>query len=489
MPGDGSTFEDPQVRQAFVRAALLASDVWGGRVFGDHFEITGTLNDTRLRVLPTLRQAHIDASPGQHPFLTLARGVTFFGDYIQRALPEANSIMREQTGLGLDEYYSVLTCLAVLGLGKSAKEDLLNPDKCGLLNLGTLRKDSDLFDLYFQKETLSPEDLRACLWGARQDADEKDAGPFDLKALREKPILRVAGERGIILDPKLFVERATAGPLFYMVGARPQEANRWFAAFGQACEGYVHQMLDRMFPAIPCLARRYVRNPVGHNDGIQNELADAIVVDDQVAGLFEIKAVWLRDDITSTETDPAEYLRHLRTRYGISDRNQPGERRVKGVGQLARTITRLSQPGWLMPEIDMGRVRRILPILVVHDPHLDAAIHPYALAQEFINAVRPDEPVHGWREMQKGGLQVAHLIVMTVDDLEMLETSIENFSLLECLQAYAAEVPDRLVSFYNFLVTSRFKSRLRSNDWLIKKRDELFQRSVDLVFHGKDGDL
>jgi hypothetical protein len=32
LPNDGTTFEDPGVRQSFARAALLASDIWGRRV-------------------------------------------------------------------------------------------------------------------------------------------------------------------------------------------------------------------------------------------------------------------------------------------------------------------------------------------------------------------------------------------------------------------------------------------------------------------------
>lgn len=60
----------------------------------------------------------------------------------------------------------------------------------------------------------------------------------------------------------------------------------------------------------------------------------------------------------------------------------------------------------------------------------------------------------------------------------MLESSVERFALLDSLRAYATAAPDRMVSFFNFLVTSRFRDDLRYSAWLIEKRDELLDTLV-----------
>jgi hypothetical protein len=38
-PGDGTTFEDAEVRRRFAQVALLASDIWARRVFKDRFSL------------------------------------------------------------------------------------------------------------------------------------------------------------------------------------------------------------------------------------------------------------------------------------------------------------------------------------------------------------------------------------------------------------------------------------------------------------------
>jgi hypothetical protein len=44
--------------------------------------------------------------------------------------------------------------------------------------------------------------------------------------------------------------------------------------------------------------------------------------------------------------------------------------------------------------------------------------------------------------------------------LEDLESSLENFSLCELLREFSNDYPDRIVSLHNYLVTSRFQSKM-----------------------------
>jgi hypothetical protein len=57
--------------------------------------------------------------------------------------------------------------------------------------------------------------------------------------------------------------------------------------------------------------------------------------------------------------------------------------------------------------------------------------------------------------IRKGRFLVSSLIVMTIDDLEALESSTQNFGICELLRDYSAALPDRLDSLHNYIVADR----------------------------------
>jgi hypothetical protein len=483
--GDGKTFEDPSVRRSFVRAALLASDVWARRIYPDDLRLDGGLNATRRRVLAALRRSTMETTHGPDPLLALARGV-LLGERMRRASAATEELFCQVTGLAIDDYFSVVAYLILLGLGATVA-NIKNPDRCGMLAVDSMTSSPEpsapLCEIYFARESQSPDELRKALWGERRDAEENDARVFDLQPLRARPILRVANGRGIIVDPVLFAERASAGLLFTLASGQPSRANFWFAAFGTAFERYVQEIMQRMFPALPGLARRYIPSPMGWDEhGNDVELADGVLFGEDVLVLIETKAVWLKDAVASPNAEPGQYVDHLRRKYGTSDSPRTGDRRIKGFGQLARTIRMLSDGRWRTAAFDMRSAGRVLPVLIVHDVHLDAAVHPHFLAQEFASTLA--QTTGSWRDLEVDGLRVAHLATLTVEDIEMLETSSEHLSVVECLKEYVIAVPDRMTSFRNFLLTSRFRPSLRYSAALRAKRDQLLEHCIARLFPG-----
>ena len=57
LPGDGETFNDPEVRRRFLKASLIAGELWGDRVFRSGLPVTGDSASDRLRSIVTLRAA------------------------------------------------------------------------------------------------------------------------------------------------------------------------------------------------------------------------------------------------------------------------------------------------------------------------------------------------------------------------------------------------------------------------------------------------
>lgn len=481
---DGYTFRSPDIRQRFARAALMASEIWGRRLYQDDLAIRDTVDATRRRVLAVMREAHVASADGSHPFLALARGACIM-DNLRQLLPEVDGLVLHATGLGLDDYFSIGVYLAsqsfvnsVASSGAVEKSGLLQtaPDPSGQTRL------QSMLEAYLCQHAQTPDDLRTACWAARGDVTEVEATRLDLNAIRARPLLRVSNGRGIVIDPVLFLESAAVGPLFHLVRAIPDRANDWFGKFGDAFEDYFHQLMARVFvaPEGAALVRRYVPNPMGSDKaGNDVEVADAFLFDQETVVILEAKAVWLREDHSGSDTDPEKYLQHIRKKYGGNVSVTPGER-LKGLGQLARALQGLASDSYQLHGIDLSHAQRLVPALVVHDVHVTAFVHGQILAAELALLLGVDTSRSGWEPMRLGNLQVEHLIVLTVEDVEFLETVSNKLSLVQVLTAYASSSKDRMLSFRDYLCLSHPKL-LRFNPRLLAKTEEMLSRVQEML--------
>jgi hypothetical protein len=83
----------------------------------------------------------------------------------------------------------------------------------------------------------------------------------------------------------------------------------------------------------------------------------------------------------------------------------------------------------------------IHPALLVHDTRLNAPVYGTFLDADFRALLGTVPP----------GKRVMPLTVMTIADLENLESSVDQFSMRQLLTDYAAPHPDGLVSLHNFM--------------------------------------
>lgn len=415
----------------------------------------------------------------------LARGYSLFGDRMRHHAAEIGDVFERGTGMPMEDYYLMAAYVVAEGLGRPV-EGLGDPNKCGMFSAQSCEEAvafGPLARAFFAKEAQTADDLRGTLWGDRQDAGEADTPALALKPFRDRPILRAPDGRAIVLDPPSFIERLSVGPLFHIVDADPAHANRWFALFGEGFQEYSAALLERVYPHVVGLVRRYTPSPMGSAPtGSEVEIADGLLVDGQDAVLIEMKARWIRDDVGSPDQNGAAYIDAVRRRYAVGAGDQGADAKAEGVGQLARSIQQLTSGAWRVKDVDLDESARLIPVLLVHDPHMDAPVHSHVLAQEFAELMRGGSRIDDWSEMRAGTRRVAHLIVLTLDDLEMLETSSNHFAIIECLREYAASCLDRMTSFHNFLRTSRFRPLLRYNAWLAERAEGLLGRARTRLF-------
>jgi hypothetical protein len=281
---------------------------------------------------------------------------------------------------------------------------------------------------------------------------------WDLKPIRERPIVRLTDGRAIILDPVAVYDKLSIGPLFHTLKAVSDQkvTHQLFADFGKVFERYIQQILRRSFPEPGNgLIDQLTCNLEGRSLEGAHEL-DACIDYGPDLVVIETKAKWSRE----AELVPSAWqslLQSLRKQYG-------GEGSESGAAlQFARFCRAIAKSGRVEPHWDFRHIRRIIPVLVVHDPLLASSGLGPLLRAEFIRAVGPCVKVHSG-EIEIGNIRVLMPIVLTVDDIENLEASIEHFSLRAVLADYALEDPVRLKSFHNFIAASpTYSSKLYVN--------------------------
>jgi hypothetical protein len=464
-PGDGSTHENPAIKEAFSKALLAAGDLWADRIQLRQRLTANEDKDTmRRNSLGAVRKNFEATTSGPDPLKAMGRGYALFTDIFPKYYPNSEIEFLEVTGLSLDAYFACAALITAHYLDVTPQSLSQNPPLNGIFHFYTsvpagneaLRS---VFSKYLELESSGAERFRKEL-DATKPANEYDARlKFDYRILRRTPILRTKDGRVIVIDPVFFSEKLFAGPLFCLLGRKGADPDRLFSAFGKAFEEYSSKILGTIYSH---RKRRLHLSVRGQDEkGHDIEVTDAAVDYGRTILLFEFKAVWVREDAILTD-NPEDYRKHLREKYGAGA-DGLGK---KGVVQLANAITKLAGNQWTCNELHLDPRTKIFPILLVNDYLVCTPLHGWFLAEEFSNALKPDE-IAPDGTMRKGRWKISPLIVMSAQDLEDIETSSRYFCLREFFSDYARECPDRLVSMHNYLGTSlKYRNKLRHSGFV-----------------------
>jgi hypothetical protein len=252
LPGDGTTFEDPQVRKTFVQAALIAGALWGGRTYGKRLSLEGGDDLARERALGAFRKGVEESGIAPHAGVALGRGWSLFSQYLPRRYPSFEDDFRAATRLTVEQYFVCVAALSSYTFAERKDGPMFRTE-----DVGGATAYKGVFPIYQTLEAQTPEDLATSLW-----SDFERTG---YRAIRERPVLNVTGGRSIILDPTFYSERLTVGPLFHLLtNTTPQKANEIFGAFGYAFEDYANDTLRRMYPGGGLLVSRLSCNVDGN---------------------------------------------------------------------------------------------------------------------------------------------------------------------------------------------------------------------------------
>ncbi len=164
LPDDGRTFEDPANRQTLAKALLIASDLWGRRVYGGNFSLDGGVNVARLRSLGPIREAIAETSLGLESLVALGRGKVVFSDYFPTFYQNFTADFISRTGLSIDEYYLCM-CIVMGQFLPTIPEESNFFKKTPLFNINQVYQNiptnmTTAFSKYFQLHSQTIEELR-----------------------------------------------------------------------------------------------------------------------------------------------------------------------------------------------------------------------------------------------------------------------------------------------------------------------------------------
>jgi len=451
-------------RAAFAKALLTVNSIWNARVYRDQLVYSDDLTARRLRLLPRFRRSLSETEKGPDLTQAFARGKAIIVGQLCRLYPDFSEQFRANSGLTLGDYYLCLLFVILTSLGLMGNPPGTHPLAANrFFNPISDRPDLQLaitrmMEVYSQ----SLADLTTSLWKGKEGPTESDFSILEHKVFRDRPILRVRDDHAIVMDPIFLRDMSSVGPLF-----SSGNTDASLEQFGHAFEAYCRDVFANMYPNVPGLACRLSPSTLGKTAwGTEVQLADGILDCGDKTVLIETKASLIREDkIDSFE--PADYIAFLRAKYGISLEN--GREKKKGLAQLANVIFKLASGEWQQVNPTFPIRERIIPVLLVHDTLIDAPLHPWFLAREFAELLDMSNADLTSAVMRVGNSLVSNLIVMTIDDLEALESSVQAFGLCDLLQDYAVNCRDRMVSLHNYLVENRkygdalvYSERIRS---------------------------
>ena len=440
-PGSGAGFDDPEARSRFLAAALIAGDLWSQRVYADRLSATLPPDEARRRAMGAFRKAVDEGNSPSNLGICLGRGRALFGEHMRRQLPEFDAWFLAETGLSYAQYADAAAALATYTIAGRNDGCVFNPKTVG----STTQFEAQI-DAFLRLESQTAAELDRAL--------SESFTTNGYRAIRDRPILRMSGGRAVILDPSMFYEKIAVGPLFCVVrhaaNLKRGDVNRVFGAFGDAFERYADEALRRMHPTGRGLVERIKFGAKGHTANGEEFEVDALMVEpiggSLAAIIVEAKAAFLPE--YAILDDPAIFLEELRRRYG---QDPDGKERDKGVAQLARIIRAILDRVWRGEDRELDSANAIIPVLLTHDTRMDSPVVGWQLNEDLVKMI--GEIPFGWR--------VAPLIVLTIEDLENLESSVGRFTLAELFRDYHYVSPDRMISFQRFLVGSKYAALIK----------------------------
>jgi protein gp37 len=192
--------------------------------------------------------------------------------------------------------------------------------------------------------------------------------------------------------------------------------------------------------------------------------------------IIEIKAVFLNDDYLYYRTNE-DFYKEIEKKYIKTHHYEP-----KAIVQLANTIKKITKNNLSEINKELNTKKIFFPIIVVQDNLLTCGTQNNILTKRFSKLFNFEG------EIQKdyftyNGFHIKNLVIISIDDLEDIETSIDNFSFEKLIENYSKEYPERLTSLHNYIhFSEKYKNKLKQNIVIVEKARKIIDETKEYFF-------
>jgi len=353
---------------------------------------------------------------------TMARSHLIYGRFATKlrddpAYVDIDIRLRKLIDLTPDEFMGL--CFGLLSKYTSATFQSFVANRAFLL----FRED------YFQQTAIEREkaakfmkELSATPAEFKRVFERRLTGPSDFTLFRDRPLYS-NGDRFFRIDPGFLAEKLETGPFWrMMLSISGKEARDGFVAFwGRVFERYMNWLLresvgvnnayNSFFPS-----PKYASNGTEVCDGLMLCGSDAILMEYK-GGLFTAGAKY--------GGNPSKLRAEIEEKL---IRNPEGKR--KGIAQLAEAVRRTFRKK--TPEavvgVDLSKVRRIFPLLILRDAIGEAPAMNALLAHKF-------KAIAGNLRKEVGAKTLTPLFCMSADTVEYVSGYLRDARLSDILDA------------------------------------------------------
>lgn len=398
-------------------------------------------------------------------------------DYLQRlkgkAPPPFERIFTLLNGLNFRDFLDITLHLHMEH--SQMLEELLSSNEMAYVDVRVPKRyvSGEKVKSWAEPMAISLEDAPSLVRGSEADL----AFFFDVNMFRRFPLWRSGDYRYFLIDPIFMAERLSSYGFYWTVvngliddHLRSQFQTLW----GELVQEYVRQLLAESFSSEPS---SFVRRPTYSDNGSEVFDCAAVLGDGLIP--IEIKGSVLPiADRYAAKAGP--FYQGISHKFGSG----PGA----AVEQLLRNIEEIfsAENPRECSQIPSGRIRRILPIIIVHEPIFRFGGLAKTLATEFSTGLQqlakkirpPGEPFY-----------IYPFQVLTVEELERLQPYIQgrDLDLFDCVRSKATEDPDYHLGLWEFVSTRFLRAKgikPRANEKMIGRFKWLTEAQSWRVYRG-----
>ena len=324
---------------------------------------------------------------------------------------DVNEIFSSTTGLTLQEYQYLIFGILRVCLSFTSN-DILSGESL-LVNTQPSPILTSLYEKLIPHTCISTDELR--------DEAEKPSGlKNEFRLWRKYPLVKISENRILCMDIGFLLDKLQTG-IFWIIleqlnKIEKSEGDNFIASWGEVFARYTSSILKSGIDAQTPSIEKYIISPK-YVQKEETECTDIAVCGDDTLILLECKAVVLRAD-TKFSGNFDKFYAELKEKIIIgSDTEGP-----KGVKQMCNAIKSLihsdESKRQRVEEIDISKVKKIYPVLVLSDRIFSVLCMNWLLNSEF------RDMMDGVNLM--GHVKVMPLTVLTIEDIELLEPYLRN---------------------------------------------------------------